>query len=167
MYGCGKDFLILIPFRLPQISCFTLSLKCFSYHSDDCPEDEWPVLQFPDPVVSVLLTFLFFPLVPSSYQVLRGSIYSFPLIRHSCPLSAGVPHAPLCLKVYSWCICGERCSPHPPTPLPSCSLVVLCLLSDRFSARQQTSLEKNHDLLPVFLTFSSLWHMVGVQQTVF
>ena len=28
---------ILIPFRLPQISCFTLSLKCFSSHSDNCP----------------------------------------------------------------------------------------------------------------------------------
>ena len=27
MYGCGKDCLILIPFRLPQISYFTLSLK--------------------------------------------------------------------------------------------------------------------------------------------
>ena len=26
-----------------------------------------------------------------------------------------------CLKVYSWCIRGERCTPHPPTPLPSCS----------------------------------------------
>ena len=25
MYGCSKDCLILIPFRLPQISCFTLS----------------------------------------------------------------------------------------------------------------------------------------------
>ena len=25
MYGCGKDCLILIPFRLPLISCFTLS----------------------------------------------------------------------------------------------------------------------------------------------
>ena len=30
MYGCGKDCLILIPFRLPQISCCTHSLKCFS-----------------------------------------------------------------------------------------------------------------------------------------
>ena len=30
MYGYSKDCLILIPFRLPQISCFTLSLKCFS-----------------------------------------------------------------------------------------------------------------------------------------
>ena len=26
MYGCSKDYLILIPFRLPQISCFTPSL---------------------------------------------------------------------------------------------------------------------------------------------
>ena len=52
----------------------------------------------------VLLTLLFFPLVPSSYQVLRGSIYSFPLVRYSCPLSAGALHALLCLKVYSWCI---------------------------------------------------------------
>ena len=41
------------------------------------------------------------PLVPSSYRVLRGSIYSFPLVRHSCRLSAGVLHALLCLKVYS------------------------------------------------------------------
>ena len=37
MYGCGKDCLILIPFRLPQISCFTLSLKCFSSNSVSAP----------------------------------------------------------------------------------------------------------------------------------
>ena len=36
MYGCART-LILIPFRLPQISCFTLSLKCFSSDSDNCP----------------------------------------------------------------------------------------------------------------------------------
>ena len=35
MYGCGKDCLILIPFRLPQITCFTFSLKCFSSDSDN------------------------------------------------------------------------------------------------------------------------------------
>jgi len=29
--------MILIPFRLPQISCFTLSLKCFSSDSNCCP----------------------------------------------------------------------------------------------------------------------------------
>ena len=69
----------------------------------------------------VLLTLLFSPLVPSSYQVFRGSIYSFPLVRYSCPLSAGVLHVLLCLKVSSWCICGESCTPRPPTLLPSCS----------------------------------------------
>ena len=50
-----------------------------------------------------------------------SSIYSFPLVRYSCLLSTGVLHALLCLKGYSWCICGERCTLCPPTPLPSCS----------------------------------------------
>jgi len=34
VYDCGKDCLILIPFRLPQINCFTLSLKYFSSDPD-------------------------------------------------------------------------------------------------------------------------------------
>ena len=79
---------------LPQISCFTLSLKCFSSDSDSCrPVGVGPLLQFPHPprVGPVLLTLQFLPLVPSSYQVLRGSIYSFPLVRSSCQLSATVP----------------------------------------------------------------------------
>ena len=47
MYGCGKDCLNLIPFRLPQISCFTLSLKCFSSDSDNFPDvGIRPLLQF-------------------------------------------------------------------------------------------------------------------------
>ena len=70
----------------------------------------------------VLLTLLFFPLVPSFYWVLRGSIYYFPLVRYSCPLSAVVLHALLCLKVYSWCASGERSTPRSPTLPPSCSL---------------------------------------------
>ena len=41
--------------------------------------------------------------------------------RYSCLLSAGVLHALLCLEVYSFCIRGEQCTPHPPTPLPSYS----------------------------------------------
>ena len=124
MYGCGKDCLILIPFRLPQISCFTLSLKCFSSDSDSCSTvGIRPLLQFPPwpRVGPVLLILLFFLLVPSSYWVLHGSVFFFPLVRSSCPLSAGVLHALLCLKVYSWCIHGERCTPRPPTPAPSCS----------------------------------------------
>ena len=116
--------LILIPFRLPQISCFTLSLKCFSSDSDSCPNVRIrPLLQFPHfpRAGPVSITLLFLPLVPLSYWVLRGSMYSFPLIRYSCLLSAGVLHAHLCLKVYSWCIYWERCAPRPPTPSPSCS----------------------------------------------
>ena len=110
MYGCGKDCLILIPFRLPQISCFILSLKCFSSDSDNCLDvGIGPLLQFPHQLRAgpILLTLLF-PLspspVPSSYWVLHESIYSFPLVRYSCLLSAGVLRALLCLKVCSWCI---------------------------------------------------------------
>ena len=104
IYGCSKDCLIVIPFRLPQISCFTLTLKCFSSDSENCPDvGIRPLLQFPHPSRAdpVLLTLLFFLLRPFSYRVLCGSIYSFPLVRYSCPLSAGVPHALLCLKVCS------------------------------------------------------------------
>ena len=110
MYGCRKDCLILIPLRLPQISCFTLSLKCFSSDSDTWPDvGIRPLLQFPCPLRAgpVLLTLLFFPLVPSSYQVLHDSICSFPLVRYSCPLSASILHGLLHLKVYSWCIHAE------------------------------------------------------------
>ena len=113
MYSCGKDCPILIPFRLPEISCFTLSLYCFSSDSDNCPNvGIGPLLQFPHPlrVGTVLLTLLFSPLVPSSYWVLCSSIYSFLLVRYSCSFSAGVLHALLCLKVHSWCICGEMYS---------------------------------------------------------
>ena len=70
MYGCGKDCLILIAFRLPQISCFTFSLKCFSSDSDNCPDvGIGSLLQFchPPRAGPVLLTLLFFPLVSSSY----------------------------------------------------------------------------------------------------
>ena len=104
MYGCSKDCLILIPFRLPLISCFTLSLKCFSSDSDNCPTvGIGPLLQFPHPPRAgpVLLTLLFSHLIPSSYQALHGFIYSFLLVRYFYPLSAGVPHTLLCLKMYS------------------------------------------------------------------
>ena len=104
MHVSSKDCLILILFRLPQISYFTFSLKCFSSDSDNCPAvGIGLLLQFAHPLRAgpVLLTLLFFPLVPLSYQVLRGSMYSFPLVRSSCLLSAGVLHALLCLKVYS------------------------------------------------------------------
>ena len=124
IYGCSKDCLILIVFRLSQISCFTLSLKCFSsdsvarmWGSDPC---------FSSPTrqggVTVLLTLLFFSLLPSSSWVLCGSVYLLPLVRYSCLLSAGVLHVFLCLKVYPWFIHGERSITCSATPVPSCSL---------------------------------------------
>ena len=107
MYGCLKDCLILIPFRLPQISCFTCSLECFCSDSDSCSYvGIGPLLKFPHHwgQVQSYLTLLLIPLVPSSYQVLCDSLYSFPLVRYSCVLSAGILRALLCLKVYSWYI---------------------------------------------------------------
>ena len=68
----------------------------------------------------VTLTLLFSPLVPQSDRVFHGSIYYFPLVRYSCLLSDGVLHALLCLKLYSWCIHGERCTTSPPAPPPTC-----------------------------------------------
>ena len=44
-----------------------------------------------------------------------SSIYYFPLVKYSCLLSAGVLHALLCLKVYSWYIRGERCIRNTPS----------------------------------------------------
>ena len=67
MYSCGKDCLILIPFRLPQISFFTLSLKCFSFESYNClAVGIRALLQFPHLLRAgpVLLTLLLPPLVP-------------------------------------------------------------------------------------------------------
>ena len=63
---------------MPQISCFTLSLKCFSSASDNCPDvGIGLLLQFPDSSRAgpVPLTLLFFPLVPSSYQWTWFSIF--------------------------------------------------------------------------------------------
>ena len=93
MYGCSKDCLIHIPFRLPQIRCFSLSLKYFSSDSDNCPSvGIGPLLQFPHPMKAgpILVTLPFPPLVPSSYRVLYGPIHYFPLVRYS-------------LSALSWC----------------------------------------------------------------
>ena len=71
VHGCSKASLILIPFRLPQLSCFTLSFKGFSSDSDNCPDvGIGPLLQFPHLLRArpVLLTLLFHP--PSSFILL-------------------------------------------------------------------------------------------------
>ena len=105
-------------------SAVSLSALNVSPDSDNCPDvGIGSLLQFPYLLRAgpVLLTRLFFPLVPSSYWVLCGSIYYFPLVRYASLLSAGVLDALLYLKLYSWCIHWKRCTPHPPTPPPSCS----------------------------------------------
>ena len=88
MFRCGKDCLTLIPFRLRQMSCFTLSLKCFSSDSDSCPSvGIRPLLQFlpaegrssptNTPVFSpssfVLLSFAWFYMFFSTGQVLLSA----------------------------------------------------------------------------------------------
>ena len=62
----------------------------------------YPCFSSPHPprASPVQLILLFSLLVPSSYRFLHGSVYSFPLVRYSCPFSAGVLHAFLWLKVY-------------------------------------------------------------------
>ena len=71
-----------------------------------------PQLQFLYPLRAdpVLLTRLTFLPVLSSYRVLHGSIYSFPLVRYSCLLSGNVLITPLCPKMYAWCTHGEMYS---------------------------------------------------------
>ena len=93
MYGCGKDCLILIPFRLPQISCFILSLKCFSSDSDSCPDvGIRPLLQFSHLLKAgpVLLTLLFSP--PSSFIL--------PSFAWFCIFS---PSGQVLLSALGWC----------------------------------------------------------------
>jgi len=109
-----------------------------------------------------------FPLVPLSYRVLCGSIHSFPLVRHFCVLSAGVLHALLCLKVYSWCIHGERYIPCPTTPPPSCSIISFYNLLLSFGYLSQsfgsnlpfstTALFKDVKYLPKYFLSSVLYY---------
>ena len=105
MYGCSKDCLILIPFRLPQISCFTLSLKCFSSDSDNCPNvGIRPLLQFSHSLRAgpVLLTLLFYPLFlhPTEFYLVLYILFHW----------SGTPfHSQLVFHMH---FCIWRCIPH-------------------------------------------------------
>ena len=128
MYGCSKDCLILIPFRLPQISCFTVSLICFSSDSDNCPDvgDQTPALVPPSaecrssptntpvfpPSSFILPSFAWFYVFFSTGQVLLSTL--------SCcgactSVSEGVFLMYLWREMYSMST----------TPPPSCSLPML------------------------------------------
>ena len=99
LYGCGKDYLILIPFRLSQIFCFTLNLKYFSSDPDNCPRvGIGPLPQFLHLLRAgpVLVTLLFPPTPPSSFILLSfvwfyicffgwsGPPVRFQLVMHFC-----------------------------------------------------------------------------------
>ena len=96
-----KDPLILIAFRLPRISCFTLGLKCFSLTQTIAPVWGLAPASVQLKAGPILLTLLFPAsfLHPAEFYV--GLYIFFPLLRYPCPLSAGVLHAALCLKMYS------------------------------------------------------------------
>ena len=117
---------VLIPFRLSQISCCTLQRPQILLHSSKqlpwcghltCASVPQTPMCRSSPSHCPL-----FPFIPSSYRVFHGLIYSFLVVRDSCPLSASVMRDLLCLKVYFWCIFEERWTQQPPTPLPSCPL---------------------------------------------
>ena len=98
MYGCGKDCLILIPFRLPQISCFTLSFKCFSSDSDNCPHVGIWTPASVSPPAKGRSSPTNAPVFPHSSFILQV-LCQVLLVRYSCLLSAGVLQALLCLKL--------------------------------------------------------------------
>ena len=130
-YGCGKDwFSFHLGCHRSVVSLLALNVSPLT--QTIAPKWEWdPCFSSPTRWGQVWSYWhsCFFPLAPWSYWVLCGSTYSFPVVRYPCLLSAGVLQALLCLKVYFWCICGGRCIPHPPTPPPSCSPPLLCILA--------------------------------------
>ena len=107
-------------------SAATLSLKCFSSDSDNCPDvGIRPLLQFLHPRGQSSPTNT--PVYPPSSFVLPSFMRFYILFSTGQVLLSALSclHALLCLKVYSWCIHGERCTPCSPTPSPSCSLSVM------------------------------------------
>ena len=82
-------------------AALSTSLRCFSSVPNSCPDVGMIPASVPLPLGAgpVLLTLC--PLLPSSYPVLHRSIYSFQVVRDSCPGLAGVLRDLPCLKTYS------------------------------------------------------------------
>ena len=121
MYGCSKGCLILIPFRLPQISCFTLSLKYVSSDPDNCG-DQTPA-SVPPPTKGKRS--------PTNTPVFLPSFFILPSFAW---FYIFFPSGQVLLSTLSWCSActamsegtflmyyGERCTPRLPTPPPSCT----------------------------------------------
>ena len=89
VYVCEKDCLILFPFRLPQISCFSLSLKFSPLAQTVAPMWDWTPASVPPPAKGrssstntpvyppssfMLLTFVWFYTFFSTGQVLLSAL---------------------------------------------------------------------------------------------
>ena len=135
MHSRGLVFLSRVCRAAPRIVCVVLhfdchrsaaslfnSLKCFSSVSNNCPHvGIWPLLLFPHLWVQVQSCSLSSFSLPSFVLLSFTLIYLFlTCVQGLLPTLSVVLRDLLHLKVYSWCICGKRCTPHPPTPLPSC-----------------------------------------------
>ena len=100
---------IRIPFNCHRSAAsLSNSLKCFSSVPNNCPGlGTDPYFSSPIPllpqvqVLSCSPSSSFFPSFLYSTKFLHQSIYYFPVVRYSCPLSTGVLQDLLCLKVHS------------------------------------------------------------------
>ena len=96
---------LLIPFRLSQISCGTFqqphTLLLCPKQLPQCGYLTPASVPPPPRCRSNPANSTLFLLLPLSYQVLCGSIYSFPVVLGFCSFLAGVLQELLCLKVYS------------------------------------------------------------------
>ena len=93
-----KDCLILIPFRLPQISCFTLNLKYFSSDSDNCPDVGIGPLLVPPPAKgrsSRTNT----PVFPPSSLFLPSFVWFYVFFSASQLLSSALSWCSACISV--------------------------------------------------------------------
>ena len=155
MYCCSKDCLILIPFRLPHISCFTLSLKWFSSDSDNCPAGgSDPCLASP-PAKGRSTPTNTPVFLPSSF------VLQFCMVLYILSHWSGTPvHPQLAFwmhfyveglfLMYPW-----KCTPHPPTPLPSCFLHSASFLCAMLMARN------THFVKLPWINFTSRWNIIN------
>ena len=91
-----------------SIAALSNSLKCFpaSQTMPQCRDLTPASVPSPSKYGSSPASSPLFHFLPLSYQVLCGSTYSFPGVRYSCLLSAGILKD-LYLKMHSWNICGD------------------------------------------------------------
>jgi len=62
---------------------------------------------------------------PASFFIILSFAWYYIFFSTGQVLLSALSWCSACTSVsedYSWCICGKRCTPCPPTPLPSCSL---------------------------------------------